>query len=227
MKKLLMLFLCLIAVSGNIFAQTPPKIERDLVAAIKQVKKYSDYGSNYDGDKLAAANKTFAEKLLKYAGNAATLNYAFPLLGKSIFIATSDDRKFRIYSWDLEGGGTMHEYSRVYQYLGANGKVYAQPESKEEEYDAGSFVYSIFTQNTKNGTIYAVCSTAILSNPDHYQTVSLYKIAGAELKDKVKLFKTAEGLTDSIGFEYDFFLLPSLFRAPLSNRLRCHGWPGN
>lgn len=195
----------LIAFFVSAFGQTNAKIEQELVAAINEVQKYSAYGGNYDDAKVSAANEVFREKLLNYTKTAATLKYAFPALGKLLTIATADDGKLRIYSWDLETGGTMHSFSRVYQYLGADGKVYSKPESEAEEGDAGSFAHSIYTQPTKNGAIYAVCSTAILSNPDHYQAVSLYKIEGAELKDKVELFKTAEGLTDSIGFEYDFF----------------------
>jgi hypothetical protein len=208
MNKLLLikLFLTMCFVfTFSAFGQSNAKIEQDLVGAIKEVQKYSDYGSNYDEEKLSNANKVFKENLLNDTKNAATLKYSFASLGKLLTIATSDDGKFRIYSWDMETGGTMHEFSRVYQYQGADGKVYSKPESEAAEGDAGSFVYSIFTQKTNNGNVYAVCSTAILSNTENYQTVSLYKIEGNALKDKVKLFKTKEGLTDSIGFEYDFF----------------------
>ncbi len=84
-----------------------------MVAAIKDVQKYSKYGSGYDEEKLSKANEVFEEKLLKYTKISSTLNYKFSELSDLLVIATSDDGKFRIYSWDKEDGGTMHDYSSV------------------------------------------------------------------------------------------------------------------
>ncbi len=202
--NLIVLFLCIFSLPA--FGQSNAKIEQELVTVIKEVQKYSNYGSNYDDEKLSAANKAFEEKLLKYAKSEATLKYAFTSLGKLLTIATSEDGKFRIYSWDSETGGTMHDFYRVYQFQGTDGKVYSKPdESSEEDGGAGSFVYDIFTLNTKNGTVYIVCSNFIGSTNDHYQSANLFKIEGEKLVDKVKLIKTTSGLTDSLSFEYNFF----------------------
>jgi hypothetical protein len=188
------------------FAQTPQVIEQTLVKNIKEVQKYSNYGSNYDYEKLSKANDVFEENLLKYTKVAATLSYKFPVLNKLMQNATSDDGKFRIYSWDTETGGTMHNYSRVYQYQGADGKVYSKTEDNaEEDGGMGSFVYAIYTVDSKKGKIYIVCSTFIGSTQDHYQSANLYKIEGNSLKDKVKLIKTSSGMTDTLNFEYNFF----------------------
>lgn len=198
------------------FAQSNAKTEQDLVGAIKEVQKWSDYGSSYDDEKLSKANEVFEDKLLKYTKNAATLKYPFATLGKLLTIATSDDGKFRVYSWDAETGGTMHDFSRVYQYQGADGKIYSKTDRPSSDEDgAGSFVYEIYTVNAAEGNIYIVCTTFIGSNIDHYGAADLYKIEGSELIDKVKLFKTKEGLTDSIGFEYDFFSVADRKDRPL------------
>jgi hypothetical protein len=208
MKRIyLNIFLCLV---GSFvlpaLAQTPQKIEQELVKQIKEVEKYSTYGSNYDDEKLSQANDVFEKNLLKYTKMAATLSYRFPAFNKLIQIATSDDGRFRIYSWDMQTGGTMHDYARVYQYAGADGRVYSKTdEPNDEEGGAGSFVYAIYQVGASNGKVYVVCSTFIGSTQDHYGSANLYKIEGSELIDKIKLFKTVSGLTDSIGFEYNFF----------------------
>jgi hypothetical protein len=209
--------LVLLVLSLNVFAQSSQQIENELVNAIKEVQKYSTYGGNYDEDRLSKANDLFEEKLVKYTKNAAVLKYNFPKLGDLIIIATSEDGRFRVYSWDLETGGTMHDYSRVYQYQADDGKVYSRTDKKAsvEDGGAGSFVYSIFPVNVKSGVVYVVCTTFIGSTSDHYGAADLYKIEGSSLIDKVKLFKTKQGLTDSIGFEYDFFSVVNRKERPL------------
>ena len=119
--------------------------------------------------------------------------------------ATSEDGNFRVYSWDTETGGTMHDYARVYQFRGADGKVYSRTDDSGEEGDMGSFVYAIYTVNSKAGKIYIVCSNFIGSSQDHSQSADLYKIEGNKLKDKVKLIKTNSGLTHTVYFGYNFF----------------------
>jgi hypothetical protein len=190
-----------------VFGQTNARVEKELISVIKDIGKYSTYAGNYDEDKLYKANDDFKEKLLKYTKNASTLSYKFPELSQSILIATSDDGKLRVYSWDMETGGTMHDYARVYQYQDGDGKIYSRtdPDVTAEDGGGGSFVYDIFSVDSKQGRIYVVCSTFIGSTQDHWQGAHLYKIEGNQLKDKIKLIKTASGLTDSLGFSYNFF----------------------
>jgi hypothetical protein len=204
MQIFISLIFCL-ALTVSAFAQTNAQIERELVAGIKEIEKYSTYTGNYDGDKLSAAQEAFEAKLLKYTKIPATLSYKFPGLDESMNIATSDDGKFRIYSWDLQDGGTMHNFARVYQFVGTDGKVYSQTDAKSEEGDSGSFVTDIFTLDTNSGKVYIVCSTFIGSTQDHGQSADLYKIEGNKLNDKVKLIKTKSGLTNSLSFAYNFF----------------------
>jgi hypothetical protein len=195
-----------LAFALSAFGQSNAQIEKELVSAIKDVQKYSNYGENSDDEKLTKANEVFQAKLLKYTKTASTLQYKFSELSDLLYVATSDDGKFRIYSWDMEDGGTMHDYQSVYQYVGADGKIYSMTdETKGEEGGAGSFVYDIFTVDAKNGKIYIACSTFIGSTNDHYQSANLYRIKGKVLENKVKLIKTKSGLTDSLGFEYNFF----------------------
>lgn len=190
------------------FGQSTAQIEKELISAVKEIQKYGTYAGAYDGEKLTKAQSDFETKLLKYTKNPATLQYKFAELGKVMFIATSANGRYRIYSWDLEDGGTMHDFARVYQYQGADGKVYSKTDEStgaEEEDGVGSFVTDIFNLDTKSGTVYIVCSTFIGSTQDHGQSADLYKIDGSRLNDKVKLIKTKSGLTDSLSFGYSFF----------------------
>ncbi|CAN5459513.1 hypothetical protein BH10ACI1_BH10ACI1_24770 [soil metagenome] len=192
------------------FGQSVENIEQELIGHIKNIREWSNYTNNYQAElaeKLDKENKTFKKKLLKYANRKATLKYDFKTLGEYMNVATSKDGKFRIYSWDEENGGTMRDYAVVYQYQGANGKVYSRID-KEAETDGGNigaFVYNIYSVKTKAGKVYVVCSTFIGGNSDHYGSANLYKIKGSKLIDTIKLFKTKSGLQNSIGFEYNFF----------------------
>jgi hypothetical protein len=133
------------------------------------------------------------------------LRYKFSELDKLMHIVTSDDGRFRIYSWDTEDGGTMHNFSRVYQYQAADGKVYSKTDEGKEEGDPGSFVYDIYTVEAGKGAVYIVCSTFIGSTQDHSQSADLYKIEGNKLNNQVRLIKTRSGLTDTLNFGYNFF----------------------
>jgi hypothetical protein len=195
----------LFAFSAPAFAQSNAQIEKELLAGIKEIQKYGTYGGAYDEEKLSDAQDAFQKKLLKYTKIAATLKYKFAALDDEMKITTSDDGKLRIYSWDLEDGGTMHDYANVYQYLAADGKVYSKTNESTDEGDYGAFVTDIFSLATTKGNVYIVCSTFIGSNQDHGQSANLYKIAGDKLDNNVKLIKTKSGLTSSLSFGYNAF----------------------
>jgi hypothetical protein len=196
------LFLLTFSVSTP--AQTPETIEKELVGLYGKINENSAYSGNSDGDLLEKSNEEFKQKLLNHTKIASTLKHKFTELEKEISIATSEDGKFRVYSWDRLDGGTMHFFETVYQFQGADGKVYSKSRESEEG-DSGSFVYDVFTVDAKAEKIYLVCSTSIGSTQDSYQNLRLFKIGKNELNDAVKLIKTKSGLTDSIGFGYNFF----------------------
>lgn len=202
--KLAAFAVVLFATSVVASAQSAAKIENELMVHMRAIKKYSAYGPIRDYDRLVKENAAFKKKLLRYTKQPATLKHGFPKLGKAIFMSTSADGKFRIYSWDTEEGGTMHSFETVYQYMGTGGRVYSKSYPSEEG-DAGSFVTDIFTLSTSNGPVYLARFSAILSTIDSYQSIDLFKIRGDSLDNRVKLIKTSEGLTHTLGFEYNFF----------------------
>jgi hypothetical protein len=194
------LFLTGLAVS----AQSTVKIESELMVHMRTIKKYSAYGSIRDYDRLEKENAAFRKKLLAYAKLPATLVYGFPKLSKEIFISTSSDGRFRIYSWDTEEGGTMHSFDSVYQYKGSTGRVFSKSFLADET-DAGAFVSDIFTLKSASGPVYLARFSSILSTSLSFQSIDLFKIRGNVLDSRVKLIKTKKGLTHTLGFQYNFF----------------------
>ena len=196
--------LVIVVFSASAFGQTSEAIEKELVGLYGKINENSAYSSNSDGELLEKSNEEFKQKLLNHTKIASTLKHKFSELEKEISITTSKDGKFRVYSWDRMDGGTMHFFETVYQFQGADGRVYSKSNDLEEG-DSGSFVYEIFEVEAKTEKVYLVCSTSILSTSDAYQSVNLFEIENNSLNSNIKLIKTKTKLNNSLGFEYDFF----------------------
>lgn len=194
----------IVAFANSGAAQTPAAIERELVNHAKRIKQLGAERSVESAVRLDDENNALRAKLVKYGKLASTLKHPFNELKKHIFVATSKDGKFRIYSWDTETGGTMHFFENVYQYQGPGAKIFARAAVMDEE-DAGGFFTDIFQVPSKRGPIYIGRATSILSTRSSYEEVCLFRIEGVKLNDRVRLFKTKAGMQDHIGFEYDFF----------------------
>jgi hypothetical protein len=203
-KQLLIGILILVFATFNIVAENTKEIENDLVQKLDEIQKWSSYGGNYDEEKLLTANESFRKTLAKYAVQKIVLEYPFPKLKGKMQIATSPDGKFRVYSWDTEMGGTMHDFDNLYQFIGSDGKISTEERVGDED-DFGGFTYDVFEIDTKAGRVYLDCSTFIGSTMDRSQSLTLRKIVGSKLDRNVKLIKTASGITDSLGIEYNFF----------------------
>lgn len=200
----LLLFAVIVFLAPVAAAQSTATVERELVSHIKAIGKFARENSPEASAKLDAENEALKAKLVKYGRLASTLKYDFPELKKYLSIATSKDRKFRIYSWDTETGGTMHFYENVFQYEGVGGKVFSKAAVRADS-DPGGFYHDIFQVTGKSGPIYIGRLTATLSTRDAYEEVSLFRISGAKLDDDLRLFKTKGGMQNRIGYEYDFF----------------------
>lgn len=197
---------CVVALAAlTTFAQTPAQIEKSLLASLDDVAKYGNYTGTWDDVKSEKANKQIKDTLIRNGKRADVLRYAFKKLKDRMFVATSADGKLRVYSWDTDTGGTMHDYASVYQYQGKSGKVYAWSDYGEGEDGGGAFTTEIFDVPAKTGTIYLLTSTFIASTSLNGQSISSMKIDGERLDRKARLIKTASGLTNNVGFEYDFF----------------------
>ncbi|HEY2847447.1 MAG TPA: hypothetical protein VGI80_06495, partial [Pyrinomonadaceae bacterium] len=122
MRGVLFILVALLLTS-TAYAQTPQAVENDLVAYLDNMAKYGSYGNAYDDKKLSDNAARLREVLTKNGTRREILNYPFPKLADKMYIVTSPDKRFRIYSWDLEDGGTMHDFEYVVQYAGKSGSV--------------------------------------------------------------------------------------------------------
>jgi hypothetical protein len=200
MRKLFFASLILSISAVASFAQTPASIENKLLSRYAKILKLSSYGQNFDQDRLEDENQLFLKELLEYCKLPATLTYGFPRLQKEINIVTSKDGRLRTYSWDMQSGGTMHEFDVVYQYRGDSGKVY----SYRHPDPAGGFNHEIFQVSLPLSPIYLTVSTHIASGTARGETLRIARIDGDRLELDSKLIRTAEGLQNEIDFGYDF-----------------------
>ena len=206
MKIYWKIFIAILFVSAlSVSAQDNAQIEKELTAALKQIQAHSIYGGDYSEEKLTAAQKDFEQKLVRFTKVSSTLGYTFNELDDQMSIVTSDDQKLRVYSWDLEDGGTMHRFARLYQFRSADGRVLSKIEEIPAEGMGRGFVTDIFNLDTTRGTVYIVCSTFIGSTKDYFQSADLFQIAGSTLNEKVYLIRTRSRLTNSLSFAYDNF----------------------
>lgn len=195
----------LVAISVAVFAatasgQTEAAVEKALLQHLDTISKSS--GQTVI---LERENKLFKQKLLRYAKTASSLKYAFKGLEGKIYITTSKDGKFRIYSWDTNTGGTMKFFDGVYQYKTKRGRVYAKAFEQTQEFSARGFYYQIFQLDAGGKTYYLANSTNVLSNSQMHQDIKVYAIEGERLKDDVRLIRTTTAFRNSVGFDYDFF----------------------
>ena len=136
----------------------PAAIEREL-SAISITFRNGNYGGSTDDEKLSKNNADLKAKLIKYGKRADVLRFPFSKLNDKMYVATSKDGRLRIYSWDTETGGTMHDFDNVFQYKGKGGKVYTWSEDADDE-SRSCFITTIST-DTASGPIYLGVSTFI------------------------------------------------------------------
>lgn len=154
---------------------------------------------------LAVSSQQFTDSLTNLIkNNNSTLNYPFEKLQKenALKMATSADKKLRVYSWDNNSGGTMRFFNQIYQF-DANGNITVNASLASN--DSQSYFSKIYTvQNKNNESIYLVISNSILSSKYSVQHINAYKI-GIENLQSASVFKTKTNTLDKISVEYDFF----------------------
>lgn len=172
------------------------KIHHDVSAAM---------GNMRNDSLLAISSKQFTDSLAYLIkNNNNTFNYPFEKLQKenALKMATSADKKLRVYSWDNNSGGTMRFFNQMYQF-NANGNITVNESLASN--DAQAYFSKIYTvQNKNNESIYLVISNSILSSKYSVQYINAYKI-GSENLQSAAVFKTKTNTLDKISVEYDFF----------------------
>lgn len=154
-----------------------------------------DSGVNPDAspkDSLAFANKSLAEYLLN---NTSLLRNDMKTVEEAgMKIATSDDRRLRIYSWDTETGDEKHVYKAVAQYETGSG-IKAQ--------EIGQTPGSLYNEIHAFGSgkkCYVAVASAIRSQKDAVKGVHAFSIEGTKLND-ASIFQGKSVLE----YSYDYF----------------------
>jgi len=198
------------------------QIEDDLTNAYNKIlKDRFETDSVASWETLQSDSRIFIKKIHKYiSDNPSTIIHSFDSLRKdNIFIETSDDSLFRIYSWDTWLGGSMRDFENIFQFK-AGDNVYSKFENEtkldEEEYPIYKKFYSqIFTLKTNSKTYYLAIGNGIYSSKDVTQSVSVFTIEKDKLNDTIKLFKTKKELLNEIEVNYDFFSVADRPERPL------------
>lgn len=208
MRSVIIFLIAGVLAAGSVFGQSPQAVERDLLAKLKNVDKFGSYSGSFDEEKLDAANSAVRDLLVKNGDRLDVLRYGFPKLKDAMNVATSPDGKLRIYSWDLETGGTMHDFDQVFQYQETGGQVHTWTfPAGEDETGTGGYYTQIFQVDSKSGPIYLANSNFIAQGTIHGQSIDGIRISGDKLDVKAKVIRTARGLTNSIDFSYDPYSL--------------------
>ncbi len=189
-------------------AQTVKAIEQDLLKSLKRIDEFAYLSKRTDEtafDSLINENIQLKEKLTEYAlQSTEMMTYDFPALKiYSFYKATSPDKTFCIYSWDLQTGGSMHFFDNVYQYQ-QYGKLYATTVAGEEV-ALGGFYTEIFQLTDELNTFYMAVYHSILSGRDCYQAVHVFDFERDNFNPKFKKIKTNSGITHSAWFFFPFF----------------------
>ena len=206
--KIIVLAAFVLLLDITLFSQTPSKVESEMLAALDRIEKFGSYLGNYDEEKSTKANDDLRSMLMRHGNRQDILKYSFSRLKKEMDVETSRDGKFRIYSWDMSTGGTMHISDCVFQYRGQSGKTHTWAcSSNQEEGDMGASYLRIFEVRSKTSTIYLANSRFIAQGTTHGQAIGAFRIAGDTLDKKPQVIKTNSGLTNSVSFEYNPFTI--------------------
>lgn len=188
----------------RVLPQTNARLEKNVLSRLKSLERIAARPGNSRSASLKKENFQLEKEFLRGLKNPSTLKYVFKALAEKMFIATSPDGNFRIYSWDDQTGGTMRNFKNIYQYRGHGRKVFAIASSSRKQ-GVNGFSHQIFQFDTGKGRVYLANFTYIFSTSAIRQELSLYGVEGPKLVADIKLIKTRTGLHNSVGFDYDFF----------------------
>jgi len=178
-----------------------------------RIEENSPYNNGSDGnsDSLYFYNEALKHYLLSaLIKQPLTLQTIF----RNIATSSSDDKKFRIYWWDDQSGGTMHGYYSMVQYQTSNGVkaevIYPKDGASRdvaEDKDAPGFFYTrVHTVKTvSNKIFYLVIRNGRYMTWDVSSGIKAFSIDNDRLVDTVGIFKTSKEILNSIDYEYDYF----------------------
>lgn len=196
-----------------LYAQSVKEIEDSVAFYLNGIEQYNGYAEWREGkiDTLDYYNNT----LLRYLENnlekqPLTLEAKFSRITKSgMHISTSEDKHFRIYSWNVQSGGTMQGFNSVFQFkVGRHtyAKVlYVDTFIQDEWQGPGYFYPEIHNVKSVTGEKYYLAKRiAVWSSK--YVTVGIqaFAVEGNRLNDSIKIFKTSKTTLNNIDCEYEY-----------------------
>jgi len=211
MKKYIILLV--LFCSAFVYAQTNNTDENDLLSHLKRMnfwKFEADYKVYpHMQDSLEFESELFGRMFYDYIFvHPETMNNGFKgLMNEGLMISDSDDKLLRIYSWDTQLGGTMRFYNNIYQYRSGD-KVYSKMiiDTSADGPDPGGWYSFIYTLNTDSKKYYLAVSNSEYSTSEIGQSLQAYSIESNELNNTEKLFKTDDGMSNSLGIGFNLFL---------------------
>ncbi|MBL0235709.1 MAG: hypothetical protein IPQ02_03595 [Saprospiraceae bacterium] len=186
---------------------TPNDLDQDLHKHYKKILAFREDTSLNSWDSLENENKIFRRKMKFYTSMYPfTLNYDFDSLrSDNIVIVTTDDRLFRIYSWDNMFGGSMRFFENLIQFK-SNDNVHSKLYYDTTNLKAGEYIpyyFKIFTLNSECKIYYLAINCGIYSGRDASESIKIFTIDNNEINDTVKLIKTTNGFSNEIKVSYN------------------------
>jgi hypothetical protein len=211
------LIIILLLLSSNLFAQklTPKAIEADLLKSFKKIEYWNvykyDHRDNTDNyikaeDSLEIANDHFSKKLKfitsKYPSTISQKFYKLQHWGMGI--VTSSDNLLKIYSWDTEMGGRMHDYQNLIQYkAGQKVNTILKTDTAITNNDGYIYYYTkLYKLTAGSKTFYLAIYNGIFGSLYCGEGVQVFSIENGKLNQDTKIIKTKTGLHSNIYYNY-------------------------
>lgn len=209
------LLLLLSTLTFDSFAQQidKNKVEQDLGSSYHKILYWGNYYQKHKGenntpndhDSLTKANEALKQKLKDYSLKypriiGFNINSA---INSDLHIQTSDDKKFRIYSWNTMTSGKSNVFENLADYIDGD-KAFVTTIRCDRAGNPGYFYSKIYTLNANGKTYYLVVFNGINSAKSDGEGIQIFTIENGKLDDDVKLIKTATGLHNKLYYDYDF-----------------------
>jgi hypothetical protein len=219
--KRLCLILAVLVLAQPMYAQSVREIEDSTLSYLTKLQKHSNNFGDAQEDSLAKCNaslQNYLQVVLCKQPLSLPANFS-RLVGSGLIIASSKDKKFRIYSWNTQDGGTMQGFNSIFQFQ--SGKIVCAKILYFDTFIDGQWtgpgyfypnVYSIISKNGK--TFYLAIRKGIYSSAVHSVGVQCFAIENGLINDSVKIFKTKNEYLNNIDVSVDYTDIKKMTKEP-------------
>lgn len=136
--------------------------------------------------------------------DTSSISYSFDSIIKyaNITIADSDDGLVRIYTWEEPHNSTMSNYDELTQYRWNDTVLVQGKKGNHCQYSPSLEAQDIHTLNANGTTYYLVLYHLTISVDLSFMSFNAFHLTKDGL-EPVELFRTRNGLSNSISFEYN------------------------